>query len=82
MASLFALSGMANRFLAWLAHSGEVLFDTHQDATSARLDSRTVLVDIRCARFTHRRNPRERRLARLTEIIEMCLNAFSKRACF
>lgn len=81
MHSRFAHSGTAHRFLAWLAHSCEMLFDTQQDATRARLRSGTVLLDIRTAGFAHHSNPQERCLARLTEIIEMRPNAFDERTC-
>jgi len=77
----FALSGTANCFLAWLAHCREVLFDTQQDATRARLQTMTVLLDIRSTSLAHHSDPSERCLARFTEPIEMCPNAFDERTC-
>ena len=70
---------MANRFLALLAHGGEVLFDTQKNTPCARLCGGTVLLDVHFTGFAHRGDPHEGCLARLAEIIEMRLNAFGER---
>jgi hypothetical protein len=71
-----ALSCTAYRLLAWLAQNGEVFFDAQQDATRGGLDGGTPLVDIRPTGFAHCGNSYERRLAGLSEILEVCLNTF------
>jgi len=78
MNSCFAFSGMTNRFLALVAHGGEVLFDTQKNAPCARLCGGTVFLDLRSTGFAHRGDLHECRLARLAEIIEMRLNAFGE----
>ena len=70
---------MANRFLALLAHGGEVLFDTQQDAACTRLYGGTMFLDVRSAGFAYSGDLHEGCLARLAETIEMRLNAFGKR---
>jgi hypothetical protein len=70
LGSYFAHRGLANCVLAWVAKSGEVLFDTQQDTTCAGLYARTLLLDIGPAGFAHRGDLHKRRLARLSEIID------------
>ena len=78
MRSHFAFRGMADCVLALLAQSSEVLFDAQQDATCAGFDARTLLLNIHSAGFAHHGDLRKRRLARLGEILEMCLSTFDK----
>ena len=78
MLSHFAFCGMADCVLAWFAQGSEVLFDAQQDATSAGLYARTLLLNIHPAGFAHRGDLHKRRLARLSEILEMCLSTFDK----
>jgi hypothetical protein len=82
MRSHFAFCGMADCVLARFAQSSEVLFDAQQDATCAGLYARTLLLDIRPAGFAHRGDLHKRRLARLSEILEMCLSTFDKATSF
>jgi len=42
----FALRGMADCVLAWLAHRSEVLFDAKQDATCASLYASAFLMNV------------------------------------
>jgi len=71
----FAFSGMADRVLARLAQSSEVLL------TRARCDGGALLLNIRPAGVADCHNAHERRLAWLAEIFEVHLNAFCKRIC-
>src|SRR5262249_49336686 len=64
------------RLLARVAQSGEVLFDAQEDTASGGLDGGALRLNIRPAGFAYRRNFHERRLARLSEILEMCLHTF------
>ena len=58
-----------------------MLLDAEEDAACARFHSGTVLLDIRSAGFAHSSDLHQGSLARLAEIVEMGLNAFSKRGC-
>ena len=78
----FTHRGMANCVLAWLAKSSEVLFDAQQDPTCAGCYARALLLDIAPAGFAHRGDLHKRRLARFSEIIEMCLSTFGKAIAF
>jgi len=78
MRSHFAFRGMADCALALLAQSSEVLFDAQQDATCAGFYARALLLNIHPAGFAHRGDLHKRRLARLSEILEMCLSTFDK----
>ena len=60
------------------AQSSELLFDAQQDATCAGLDARTLPLNIHPAGVPHCRDLHKRRLARLSEILEMCLSTFDK----
>ncbi len=82
MHSHFALRGMTDCGLACLGQSNEVLFDTQEDATCARLYARALLPDICPAGFSHRADVHKRRLARFSEILEMCLNTLAKATSF
>jgi len=74
--------GVADRVLAGLAQSGEVLFDAQQQPTCAEFDTGALLPDIRLAGFAHCGDLHERGLARFTEFFEMCLGTFGKSISF
>src|SRR5258708_8771721 len=71
-----ALSCTAYRLLAWLAQTGEVLFDAQQDATGGGLDGGALLLDIRPTGFAHSGISNNRRLSGIIEILEACFYNF------
>src|SRR5260221_10855617 len=73
-----ALSCTAYRLLAWLAQTGEVLFDAQQDATGGGLDGGALLPENRPPGFAPSRNSHERRPSRLIKIFVMCFYTFHK----
>jgi hypothetical protein len=76
MRSHFALSCTAYRLFARFAQGGEVLFDAQQNATRAGFSGGTFLVDIPSTGFPHDGNSHKRRLARLSEFLEVRLYTF------
>src|SRR5262249_19503082 len=71
--------GVANRVLAGLAQSGEVLFHAQKQATCAELETRTLVPDIRPASFARCGDLQEGDLAWFTKFFEMCLVAQRQR---
>jgi hypothetical protein len=82
MRSQFALRGMADCVLAFLAQSSEVLFDTQEDATFAGLYARALLLNVRPAGCAHIGDFHKSRLARFGQILEMRLGTFGKATAF
>src|SRR5215475_12407146 len=80
MRSHFALSCTAYRLLAWIAQGGEVFFDAQQNATRAGFSGGTLLVDIPSTGLPNVGNSHKRRLARLSEFLEVHLNTFHEGA--
>src|SRR5262245_48316663 len=76
MRSHFALSCTAYRLFARFAQGGEVLFDAQENATRAGFSGGTFLVDIPSTGFPHGGNSHKRRLARLSEFLEVRLYTF------
>jgi len=75
----FALGRSADRLFARVTEVGIVFLDANQEATRARRDGRAMLPDIRAAGLDYCGYSHKRRLARLSQILEMCLNALDER---
>src|SRR5260370_30068061 len=73
-----ALSCTAYRLLAWLAQTGEVLFDAQQDATGGGLDGGALLVDIHPTGVAPSGHSHERRPAGVREIVEGRFDQFHR----
>ena len=59
-----------------------MLLEAEEDAACARFSGGTLFLDIRPAGPVHRGDPHQSRLSVLSEIFEMCLNAFGGRTPF
>src|SRR5262249_21396715 len=78
LAAHFALGRAADGMLAAFAQSAEVFLDAQQDAAGAGFDGATMRLDIGPARFAHRGDLHERRLAGPREIGEVHLDTFDQ----